>query len=339
MTGRGATAVDGTAGARPSRAWWPALRRVLTVGFVVLIAALLYSQARHIAWGEVLSAVRGYAWQPVAAAAALAALAHAIYSCYDLLGRAWTGHRLPARQVVPVTFVCYAFNLNLGTLVGGFALRYRLYSRLGLGNDAITRVVGLSLVTNWLGYVVLAGAVFALGIIAPPPGWDIGAGALRALGVALLAAGAAYLSLCAFSRRREWTLRGHVIALPPARFALLQLALSCASWLAIAGVPYVLLLQRVPYPTVLGVLLIAALAGVLAHIPAGLGVLEAVFIAMLVPPLPHRDVLAALLAYRAIHYLAPLAIASALYFLLEARARRQAADAGTALADPGHPHS
>jgi hypothetical protein len=33
-----------------------------------------------------------------------------------------------------VTFISYAFNLNLGSLVGGVAFRYRLYSRLGLGN-------------------------------------------------------------------------------------------------------------------------------------------------------------------------------------------------------------
>ena len=30
-----------------------------------------------------------------------------------------------------VTFVSYVFNLNLGSLVGGVAFRYRLYSRLG----------------------------------------------------------------------------------------------------------------------------------------------------------------------------------------------------------------
>jgi hypothetical protein len=31
-----------------------------------------------------------------------------------------------------VSFICYAFNLTLSTWVGGVAMRYRLYSRLGL---------------------------------------------------------------------------------------------------------------------------------------------------------------------------------------------------------------
>jgi uncharacterized membrane protein YbhN (UPF0104 family) len=249
------------------------------------------------------------------------ALSFGIYSNYDLLGRAWTGHTLPARKVMAVTFVSYAFNLNLGALIGGFAFRYRLYSRLGLNNDAITRVLGLSLVTNWLGYLVLAGGVFVVGIITPPAGWRVGAGLLQALGVALLASAAGYLLLCAVSKRREFTLRGHRVMLPPMRLAALQLCLSCTNWMTIACVLFVLLQFRLPYPLVLGVLLMAAVAGVVAHIPAGLGVLEAVFIALLGTRLPQRDLLAALLAYRALYYLAPLALAAVAYLALEAGAK------------------
>jgi uncharacterized membrane protein YbhN (UPF0104 family) len=70
------------------------------------------------------------------------------------------------------------------------------------------------------------------------------------------------------------------------------------------------------------VLLVAAVAGVIAHVPAGLGVLEGVFVAFLGPTLGHGQVLAALIAYRALYYLAPLSIAAIAYFVLEAKARR-----------------
>ena len=52
-----------------------------------------------------------------------------------------------------VNFISYAFNLNLGALVGGVAFRYRLYTQLGLKLGVITRVLSLSMLTNWLGYV------------------------------------------------------------------------------------------------------------------------------------------------------------------------------------------
>jgi len=310
-----------------ARPWWPWTRRLLWTAFFVLVGTLLFTQAREVQWPEVLAAMRALPAWTLALAAALAAFSHALYSTFDLIGRWWTGHGLAVRQVVPVTFVSYAFNLNLGSLVGGFAFRYRLYSRLGLDNATITRVLGMSLVTNWLGYLVLAGGVFAIGAVTPPPDWRIGAMALRGLGVALLAVAAAYVLMCAFASRRSHVVRGHEIELPPLRVALLQLGISCVNWATIAGVLFVLLQQQLPYPTVLGVLLIAAVAGVLTHIPAGLGVLEAVFIALLAgDDIARSTILGALLAYRFLYYLAPLVLASLVFLVIELRARTPRAE-------------
>ena len=88
------------------------------------------------------------------------------------------------------------------------------------------------------------------------------------------------------------------------------------------GVIFVLLGAKVAYPTVLGVLLLAGVAGVITHIPAGLGVLEAVFLAFLGAQLPQATLLGAMLAYRALYYLMPLAVAIAVYFMLEGTASR-----------------
>lgn len=308
-----------------SKPWWPALRRAMATVFLVAVGALLFMQARRIEWNEVMRILAGYPLSTLAMASGTAALSHAIYSGYDLLGRAWTAHRLAAWKVMAVTFVSYAFNLNFGTLVGGVGFRLRLYSRLGLSVPVISRVLGLSLATNWLGYFATAGAVFALGVVLPPPGWEIGSAALRTLGAAMLMAALAYLAICAGATTREWTILGHDISLPPLKLAAMQLAVSCANWTVIAAVVFILMRGRIDYPTALGVLLAGALAGAIAHIPAGLGVLEAVFIALLAPPLSHSEVLAALLAYRAIYYLVPLLAACGVYFLLELLARRGAA--------------
>jgi uncharacterized membrane protein YbhN (UPF0104 family) len=296
---------------------------VLTLLFFAAVAVLLVTLGRRIEWGEVLDVIAGYPLRAIAGAAGLAVASYLIYSSYDLLGRAWTSHGLPAWKVMAVTFVSYAFNLNFGTMIGGIAFRFRLYSRLGLDNAAITRVLGLSLATNWLGYLVVAGAVFAVGIIVPPAGWEIGAVALRSIGVAMLLAAAGYLAVCGLSRRREWTVRGHEIVLPPLRLACMQIVLSCANWSVIAAVIFVLMQGKVGYPMVLAVLLTGALAGAIAHIPAGLGVLEAVFVALLVPPRSHGEVIAALLAYRALYYVGPLLVACGVYLFLEAMARKR----------------
>jgi glycosyltransferase 2 family protein len=316
-----------TAGAhagRPAapRPWWPWIRRGLTFGFFALVAWLLVTNARQIAWAEVGEALQRRPLASLLPAALLAAASYAVYSCYDLLSRHYTGHDVPAPRVVCTTFISYAFNLNLGSLVGGLAFRHRLYSRLGLGVGEINRIIAFSMLTNWIGYLLLAGLVFLLRPLEIPQDWSLGSGALQVLGAALIAVVIAYLLACAFSRKRTWVARGHPMELPPLRMALMQIAISSINWLLIAGVLFLLLQRSLPYHTVLATLLVAAVAGVLTHVPAGLGVLEAVFVTLLSSQMPATELLAALLAYRGIYYLVPLAIAAVVYLILETRISR-----------------
>jgi len=305
-----------------SRAWWPWFRRGATTVFFALVAWLLVSQARTIAWSEVLSSLEDYPLTAAWGAVALAVCSFTLYSCFDLLGRHYTRHALRASTVMLVTFTSYAFNLNLGSLVGGVAFRFRLYSRLGLRPGAITRIMSISMLANWMGYVLLAGLVFSLHPPMLPPDWPVTAGHLRLAGVMLLAAAAGYLAICSFTRRRHYELRGHTIELPSPRLAVLQLLMGAGNWLTMSGILYILLQHRIEFSAVASVLLLAAVAGVITHIPGGLGVLEAVFVALLSHLMPQAELLAALVAYRVIYYLAPLGVATAAYLAMEARSRQ-----------------
>lgn len=301
---------------------WPLLKRILTIAFMVAVVALLINYARNVEWDQVWQALRAYDAWVLIAAAALAALSFATYACYDLLGKHWTGHTVPAPRVLLVAFVSYVFNLNLGALVGGFAFRYRLYARSGLPAETTTRVLTMSVVTNWLGYIALAGLLFATRQVPAPPGWEVGQGALQLLGIAFVVLVIAYLALCAFSPRRSWTVRDHEIALPSIGLAAAQLLLSSLNWSLMGLLLYLLMPDGVGYFTVLGVLLLGGVAGAVTHIPAGLGVVEAVFVAILGGEHARHELLAALFCYRAIYYLAPLAMATAVYLLIEARGER-----------------
>jgi uncharacterized membrane protein YbhN (UPF0104 family) len=313
-----------------AKPWWPWLRRIATTAFFVLVAYLLISQARNIEWHKVFSSLQGYPLTAAGGAAALALASFVLYSCFDLLGRRYTGHKLGAATVMTTTFVSYVFNLNLGSVVGGVALRYRLYSRLGLDLGVITRVMSLSMLTNWMGYVLLAGLVFSLQPPGLPASWSVNAGNLRLIGFALLAVALAYLAACAFSRQRTLRLRGHEIELPSIRMGALQLLMGAGNWLIMATIIFVLLQQRIAFPAVVSTLLVAAVAAVIAHIPAGLGVLEAVFVALLSQQLPRYELLAALIAYRVVYYLAPLGIAATIYLVMEIMAKRLTLSTGNA---------
>jgi glycosyltransferase 2 family protein len=333
-TRRTSGAPDAKGSGITSRAWWPAAKRILTLLFFVAVLGLVANQARNVEWSAVVRSMRAYSAPVLLAAAALSAASYAVYCTFDLIGRYHVGHALPTVQVVRVGFVAYAFSLSLGSLVGGVALRYRLYSRLGLKADAIAQIIVLSVISNWLGYLFLAGTVFVLHPLALPPEWKFDSGSLRLLGAALWAVAIGYVVLCRYSPGRVWCVRGHELRLPSWRIALLQFVLSSINWLAIAGVIYVLLQFRIDYPSVLSVLLLAAVAGVIAHVPAGLGVLEAVFVALLLHRSSQAALLGALLAYRAIYYLLPLAVATVAFLAIDSRGPAEAAASQAARAAP-----
>ena len=296
-------------------------KRLLTLLFIVLIPVLLFLLARNLDWNEVRQSLVAYKPSTLIIGLGLALCSYLTFASYDLLARAYIGHHLPARQVLPIAFVCYAFNLNFTTWVGGVALRYRLYGRLGLDTATITKILTLGLLTNWMGYMLLAGTVFALRLVKLPESWAVGVTGLQLIGFLLLGIALAYLLACGFAKRRTWRVREHEITLPSLRLALCQVALGASNWALMAALIYWLLPDDLFYPSVLGILLISCVAGVVAHIPAGLGVLEAVFLALLHGQLGQGTLVAALLGYRTLYYLIPLLLAVITYLVLEKRAR------------------
>lgn len=304
------------------KAVWAWLRRVAPWLLALTVLALVADHARELDWPAVGRALRKQPPLGLVAAAVLALLSMALVASYDLIGRRLTGHRLSAPRTLGTAAISYVFNLNFGALVGGFGLRLRMYTQQGLAVATVARVIVISMLTNWLGYLWLAGGALLLAPPRLPAGWPMAHEALPVLGGAMWVLAAAYVALCAGAKRRRVELRGHALELPSGRVALWQSAVATFNWALMGGIVWWLLQGRIDYPAVLAALLAAAVVGVVTHVPAGLGVLEAVFLVLLRGRLPEAELLAALLAYRATYYLIPLAAALPAYLWTEAAARR-----------------
>jgi uncharacterized membrane protein YbhN (UPF0104 family) len=321
------------------RPWWPWALRIATLAFLAFVAWLLARQARTVDWGAVWRTMRELPPSALLSAAGLAACSHLIYASFDLFGRRASGHRLSTPTTLGITLVSYPFTLNLGSLVGGVATRYRLYSRHGLDHGQIGQIVGTSMLTNWVGYFLLAGIAFWLWTPSLPEGWQVSPTQLHAAGVALGAVSVAYVALCAVRRGRPLAVRGHRFPLPPWPLALLQLGLSAVNWALMSGMVWLLLQRQAPYPAVLATMLFGAVAGLVSRVPAGLGVLEAVAVGLLGATAPEDAVLAAILAYRALYYFAPLVLAAIAFAAIELRWRNERPpDAGGDGAPGDGPH-
>ncbi len=303
--------------------------RLLLLAFFCVAGWLAWRQSKTVDWSEVIATLRDYRATTLVGAGALAAASYAIYGCFDVLSRRYVRAEVSDWRAAMIGAVSYAFNLNLGSIVGGAGFRLRMYSKVGVDQRRIAAIIAFSMATNWVGYLLVAGVVFAIGGVKFPEGWKAGDGLMRIIGIAMVSAALGYLALCRFSRQRDWSLRGRSFTLPSAWMALRQLLLGASNWLVIAGVAYLLLSRQVSYVAVLSVVCVASIAGAMAHIPGGLGVIEGVYVAMLGWSIGTGTILAAVLAYRAVYYLIPLAVAGVLFVVLEWMARHGSAAAAT----------
>lgn len=304
---------------------WSWLRRVGPWALAGLVMVLVVQYAQEVDWPAVWQSLAAFPPSLLLLSAALALTSHGLYASFDVIGRHLTQHGLSRVRSWSIAAISFAFNLNFGALIGGLALRLRLYTRRGLAIGTVGQIAMYSIFTNWLGWCWVAGVTF----MAVPPRveleWMQGDAALRVLGAILVVVAIAYHGMCMRWGGETLTWREHSVTLPPLQISFLQAAMGGVTWLIMGLSICNLLGWRIDYPTALGVLLLAAVAGALTHVPAGLGVLEGVFVAALHGRLPASEILAAVLAYRAVHHILPLCLALPAYGLDEALARRQPA--------------
>jgi glycosyltransferase 2 family protein len=202
------------------------------------------------------------------------------------------------------------------------AIRYRFYSRWNIGAGDIARVILFCAMTTGVGLNTLMGLGLLLqaNVAAQLLGFSQ-AGAI-ALGAACLLLTALYVTLAAVLRR-PLAIRRWEISMPPVKLALAQIPVGTIHFCFVAAALYELLRATVGvgYFTVAAVYALANVAGIVSHVPGGLGVLEAVVIHVL----PGVSVVGALVVFRVVYFLVPFAIGATLLAACELTQRRRSA--------------
>ncbi len=234
---------------------------------------------------------------------------------YDSLALRYVKHTLPAQRVAFAGFVAYAFSNALGfpLLLGG-GLRYRFYTAWGLSSAEIAMVVAFNSVTFWIGVLFVGGIAFVVEPSATPAMMGLPISSLYPVGVVLLTLVAAYLFATAFIRK-TLRVRDGEFSLPSPGLALSQVVVSSADWLFAGAVLWALLPDNTPHLTFLifiSTFLLAQISGMISHVPAGLGVFDVIFIALMKTYVPTTVLVGVLVLFRVVYYLLPLALAAVL---------------------------
>ncbi len=304
------------------------------LGLILFAAALvvLRKELHAVTWHELTSDVFAVPAVPLLAALLLTVLNYATLTGYDLLAFAYIKNPLSRWRVAGASFLAYAVANSVGfAMFSGAAVRYRFYTRWGITAQELSRIVFSYSVTFWLGLLALGG----ISLVASPlaRAHELPAHALVApVGWLLLLTSVAYL-VAVLVRREPIRLFRLELPLPPPRIAFAQLGVSAMDWTLAAAVLYVLLPKSdLSFLGLLSAFLAAQLLGLASHVPGGVGVFEGLMVLLLKPFLSSAQLLPALVVYRAIYYLLPLAAALVALVADELRQRRgQAARPGVFL--------
>lgn len=289
-------------------------------GVFCIAAYLLYRALSAYDRAKIVEAIFAIQRPSLALGALFVACSYFSLTLFDTLAIRYVGAKLPYRRIALASFTALSIGHTLGVAAASSgAIRYRFYSRWGMGAGDIARIILFCAMTAGLGLNTLMGLALLLqaNVAAKLLGFSQ-AGAI-ALGAACLLLTALYVALAAVLHR-PLTIRRWEIPIPPVKLALAQISIGTIDFCFVAAALYELFpaIVAVGYFAVATVYVLANVASIVSHVPGGLGVLEAVVIHVL----PEVSVIGALVVFRFIYFLVPFTIGAALFAIYELRVAR-----------------
>ena len=251
----------------------------------------------------------------VALALFMVTASYASITLYDWLALHTMGRRdVPYRIAALASFTSYPIAHGIGAVaLISPIIRYRIYSRNGLGAMGVANLCFLTGLTFWLGNMTALGFSLlyqpaAIGVLDHLPPWGN-----RLLALVLLGGVGAYLAW-------NWLHPRHIgksqwlVKLPSGPLVLVQIVVGLLDLSAAAIAMFVLLPAGVDisFFRMIAVFIAATLLGFASHAPAGLGVFDATILIGLGEE-NREQLLAALLMFRFLYHLVPLSMALLLF--------------------------
>lgn len=300
------------------------LGTLLGMGMLVLAGWIFHKTLAHYEPAEVVRRLKDIPSHRLGLAVSCVAASYFTQTLYDWLALAVLGRQAALWKANLAGFVSNAMVNTMGfSLLTATSVRYRFYSAWGYGPLEIAQVVAWTKLAFFLGLLALAGFTQVLDPVRLPGR----AGDLlspRLLGCIMLLGPSLMLLWSWFSKGGHLTLGRLRLAQPDPRLLAMMIGASSLH-LVFSGLALYFLLPS-------GDLAAAGLDGVLAFlsafmalkfvvlffpIPGGLGVLEGTAVALLTPAIPPYPLLGGLVAYRIVYYVAPFAIALAIFIVYE----------------------
>ncbi|MDD3873894.1 MAG: YbhN family protein, partial [Methanosarcina sp.] len=90
-------------------------------------------------------------------------LSYLVLTGYDYLAVLHINHPMPYKETARASFISTSISYSVGfNILTGSSLRYRLYSRKGLGLPQIWEIIAFCVLAFWIGFCFVGGLLFTL---------------------------------------------------------------------------------------------------------------------------------------------------------------------------------
>src|SRR6201996_3771684 len=283
------------------------------------IFALTHS-LKNIDYDLVLGIIRDTQPSVIALALVMVTASYASITLYDWLALHTMGRRdVPYRIAALASFTSYPIAHGIGAVaLISPVIRYRIYSKNGVGALGVANICFLTGLTFWLGNMTALGFSLlyqpaALGVI------DHMSPTINRLIALVLLCGVTAFLVWTWLHPRSLGRSKWLVRLPSGPLVLVQIVVGLLDLTAAALAMYVLIPSGLDIGLfrLLAVFISATLLGFASHAPAGLGVFDATILIGLGSE-DREQLLAVLLMFRFLYHLLPLSIALVLFGGVEA---------------------
>lgn len=299
-------------------------REYLLLAAILLVSGLtayaIYKLTTEIRIEDVRDALAATPLSAILLSLLFTALSFAALICYDINAIEYVRkEKLPLVSVAITSFCAYAIGntAGFGALSAG-AIRLRAYLRLGLTPEEVGKIVAF--VTLAFGLSILGVTAIAVLVTAPRLSALSGLDPILIRGISVLILVMLSALLVVGRGGRSVSIGAITVRLPDSKTSSQQFLVSALDMAASATALYVLIPQdAVGWPAFFAIYSTAIGLGLISHVPAGIGIFEAVMVSALGAHVPLDRLLGSLLLYRLIYNVLPLLIAALALILVETR--------------------
>jgi hypothetical protein len=293
---------------------------IATAAFA-LAAFLVYRALQQYSMSEIVDSLSAISLRHIALGAVFTAGSFFCLSWSDTLAVRYTGSDLPYRKIALASFTSLSIGHTLGlAALSSGAIRYRFYTGWGLSPGDVGRIILFCAMTVAVGMATAGAGASLIQPALVAQMFKVTPAVVVAVGGLLLLAVVIYLGLAAFVHR---PIRIHDFELPVPRLSLAlgQVAVGATDFFLVSAVLHQMLsaTAEIGYFPVAATYVAANAAGIITHVPGGLGVIEAVILSLV----PGANVIGALVAFRAIYYLVPFLIGCLVLAIAEIMRRQR----------------